>query len=254
VATVTVALVVAGVLLALGRARSADEGIDTSGITAGESSMATSRASSDASSGNATGIVLGPTSPGQQTASTSSGSGNRTLPRMPGSTPIAVPGTPADASVEGARVWRLSNPHVRAKGVTAKTPQGTLIQGRVIDADATSTDGLKAAFSITLTQFTPSSQPPVGTREGRYYLQGSWRLLPSQVVANVRNPRGGLRGSLRAESGKELLAGTQEMRAVVELIGSYALGGRASRRGEYTGTASFDGKLVTPIVPVPVSQ
>jgi hypothetical protein len=257
-ATVTVALVAAGVLLAFGRTQPRDESVDTSGIAPDSSSGAIALISGGVQSAQGTGSVLVPNSPGRQAEGVSARPGRRTVkPPSGGSAPAIVPGTPAgpaDDPVEGARVWRLSNPHVRAKGVTAHTPQGSLIQGRVIDAEATSTDGMEAAFTITLTQFSPSSQAPAGTRQGRYYLQGSWRILPSQVPATVRNPRGALRGSLRAESGKELLAGTQEMKAVVELIGSYALGGRAARRGEYTGTAAFDGKLVTPIVPVPASQ
>ncbi len=252
--TATAVLVVASVAVVLTVDRAHTSGPATS----------TTDLSSDANTaGSASSAAEGPVVFGAEASSQANSPGNPATkaagaaaahtPATPGKGGSAVSPLP-DAPTPAGQGWTLSNPKVLAKGDTAQAQQGTLTQGRIVSADAMSEDGRKARFTITLTQFVPSSNAPGGTISGRHYLQGSWRLVPAGLGTQARNPLGSYRGALRAESSEDLISGKHDMKALVELVGSYAVGGRAARQGEYQGTAEFDGQLVIPSVSPPASQ
>jgi hypothetical protein len=251
-ATAVVVLAIIAVVLAVGRAHTLGTATNTADLSADAGAAGSSPKPAESAGVLGTEASSPANSPGNPAAKAADATAART-PAAPGKGGSAVSPLP-DAPVPAGQGWTLSNPKVLSKGDTAQTRQGTLTQGRVIAADATSEDGHKARFTITLTQFVPSTNAPGGTSSGRHYLQGSWRLVPSGLVTQARNPLGSFRGALRAESPEDLISGKHDMKALVELVGSYAVGGRAARQGEYKGTAEFDGQLVIPSVSPPASQ
>lgn len=111
----------------------------------------------------------------------------------------------ADPSVPGSKLeWKLNGLHAIERGQLTKLPEGVLLQGHILEADATSDNPTVIAegkLRLELSVFSPKSSQH-GQKKGFWYVRGKWSLIDArapQAPAGSRVLPGVLAGSVLAE-------------------------------------------------------
>jgi hypothetical protein len=111
----------------------------------------------------------------------------------------------ADPNVPGSKLeWKLNGLHVIQQGQLTKLPEGILLQGHILEAEATSDNPTVIAdgkLRLELSVFSPKGSQH-GQKKGFWYVRGKWSLIDSrapQAPAGSRILPGVLAGSVLAE-------------------------------------------------------
>lgn len=161
-------------------------------------------------------------------------------------TPWAAAARPWSGAVAG---WELAQARVISPGQVATTPQGTMVTGYTVIAEAGALAGdmlPEGVFRIVVNVFSPSVDMP-GQQAGLWYLTGQWSITDrnaSVAAARARYSTAKVKGSLTAELPFNPVADLEYFSAVVKLPTSPAAGRWARGEGTFSGNSRFEGTLM----------
>lgn len=145
--------------------------------------------------------------------------------------------------------WQLTNSRVMNPGKTATLPEGTLISGYQVEADAKGigrSPVAKGTFQMTASFFSPSQDMP-GQQAGQWYVQGSWKITDTRLTTEQRKTRhnsGTIQGLFSAQLPFNPSAAGGMVDALVSIPMSPAGGFWTDAEGTFSGTEKFEGTIM----------